>query len=188
MKKLFLAFAAVAVTLFSCQKPATPADDSGKKDDTEQQGEVEDKITLLSDQLVNVGAESVIVTVKFTATADWTVTVDEDYASFLVPKDKSGKAGENIELKVTVQSLTEEDGPGRIGQLVIKAGKAEAEVGFMQGKVFIVSEDVTLGIDGGTAEFQVYKIPTESIMRLKQKRTVIRQLPCLFICLCICLF
>ena len=155
MKKLFLAFAAVAVTLFSCQKPATPADDSGKKDDTEQQGEVEDKITLLSDQLVNVGAESVIVTVKFTATADWTVTVDEDYASFLVPKDKSGKAGENIELKVTVQSLTEEDGPGRIGQLVIKAGKAEAEVGFMQGKVFIVSEDVTLGIDGGTAEFQV---------------------------------
>ena len=158
MKKLFFVFAAVAVTLFSCQKPAeTPADDSGNKDGQEEQKQdpepqVEEKVTLVSDQVVNVGAESEIVTVKFTATVDWTVTADKD---FIVPKDKSGKAGENIELKVTLQSLTEEDGPGRVGQLTIKAGKAEAKVDFMQGLVFITSSDVTVGVEGGKAEFSI---------------------------------
>lgn len=145
MKKLFLILAAAAVTMWACQKPATHTDEGGNVP------EVKDEITLVSDAVVNVKYESEIITVKFTTNAAWKAEADE----FIVLKDKSGDAGENIELTATVQSL-EEAKVGRLGGILIKAGKAEAGVAIMQGKVFLVTPDEQeIGVAGGKAEFQV---------------------------------
>lgn len=155
MKKLFYIFVATAVAFTACQKPAVTPDKQGDGQEEQKQDdktEVKDAITLISDEVVNVGAESEIITVKFTATADWTAESEED---FIVPKDKSGKAGENVELKVTIQSLPN-DVEGRTGALALKAGKAEATVYVMQGKVFFFTpEELYVGIEGGKVEFQV---------------------------------
>lgn len=157
MKKLFLILAAAAVTMWSCQKPAvTPTDEGGKQGGEEQKTdptpEVKDEITLISDAVVNLPTkDSQQFTVKFTTNAAWTAEADE----FITLQKTSGEAGENIEVMAVVQSLGDEK-PGRVGGILIKAGKAEASVGIMQGQVFLVDpQESEIGIEGGKVEFQV---------------------------------
>lgn len=157
MKKLFLILAAAAVTMWSCQKPAvTPTDEGGKQGGEEQnpdpKPEVKDEITLISDAVVNLPTkDSQQFTVKFTTNAAWTAEADE----FITLQKTSGEAGENIEVMAVIQSLGDEE-YGRVGGILIKAGKAEASVGIMQGQVFLVDpQESEIGIEGGKVEFQV---------------------------------
>lgn len=133
-----------AVALVACKK------------DGNKQGEAPgpDKITLLSDALVNVGEESEIITIKFTSNVDWTAEVEG--GDFIALKENSGKAGDNIELKATIQSLPEEK-LGRVGGVYIGGGEAERiAVVIMQGKVFFfIPEALEVGVEGGTVDFQV---------------------------------
>lgn len=143
MKKFFyfLAIALVAAVA-SCQQ----------KQDPEPTPEPKAELTLLSDATVNIGADSETVTIKFTSTQAWTAQAEGDH---IVLKDKGGVAGENIELKATVQSLPEGEN-GRVGGVLIKAGELQIAVVIMQGKVFyIVPEELYVDVKGGKAEFQV---------------------------------
>lgn len=143
MKKFFyfLAIALVAAVA-SCQQ----------KQDPEPTPEPKAELTLLSDATVNIGADSETVTIKFTSTQAWTAQAEGDH---IVLKDKGGVAGENIELKATVQSLPEGEN-GRAGGVLIKAGELQIGVVIMQGKVFyIVPEELYVDVKGGKAEFQV---------------------------------
>ena len=112
MKKLFYIFAAVAVTMWACQKPNAPE----QKDD--QKPETKDELTLLSEAVVDLDYDSEIITVKFKSTAAWTAEADE----FIALKDKSGAAGEAIELAATVQSLDPEKSVGRVGNILDNLG------------------------------------------------------------------
>lgn len=157
MKKLFYILAAVALTMWACQKPAvTPTDEGGKQGGEEQnpdpKPEVKDEITLISDAIVNLPTkDSQQFTVKFTTNAAWTAEADE----FITLQKTSGEAGENIEVMAVIQSLGDEE-YGRVGGILIKAGKAEARVGIMQGLVFLVDPQKSeIGIEGGKVEFQV---------------------------------
>lgn len=143
MKKFFyfLAIALVAAVA-SCQQ----------KQDPEPTPEPKAELTLLSDATVNIGADSETVTIKFTSTQAWTALAEGDH---IVLKDKGGVAGENIELKATVQSLPEGEN-GRAGGVLIKAGELQIAVVIMQGKVFyFVPEELYVDVKGGKAEFQV---------------------------------
>lgn len=159
MKKLFYILAAVAVTMWACQKPNAPEQKDNQKPGGEEQKpgddekpDTKDELTLISDAVVNLNYDSEIITVKFTSSAAWTAEADE----FIALKDKSGDAGENIELKATVQSLDPEESVGRVGSISIKAGGKEIVVGVMQGKVFFFTpEDATVDVKGGKVEFQV---------------------------------
>ena len=159
MKKLFYILAAVAVTMWACQKPNAPEQKDNQNPGGEEQKpggdekpDTKDELTLLSDEVVNLNYDSEIITVKFTSSAAWTAEADE----FIALKDKSGDAGENIELKATVQSLDPEESIGRVGSISIKAGGKEIVVGVMQGKVFFFTpEEATVDVKGGKVEFQV---------------------------------
>lgn len=124
-----------------------------KKDDKKGQEPAPDAITLISEAVVSVGEESEIITVKFSSNVDWTAAAEGE---FIALKENSGKAGENIELKVTVQSIPEGE-IGRIGGIYLSGGNAEVVgVVIMQGKVFtILPAELKVGIEGGKAEFQV---------------------------------
>lgn len=140
MKKFFYLAAAALVALWACDKKVDPVSEPDP-----------DAITLVSEAVVNLEGESSISTVVFKTNAAWTASVDEE---FLVPDVTKGEAGDEVKIKVTAQNLP--DGElGRYGNLTIKAGTAEAKVLFYQGKVFIVSDDVALGVDGGVAEFSI---------------------------------
>ncbi len=137
MKKFFYMAAVALVALVACKKEETKTPDP-------------DAVTLTSDAVVNVGAESNIVTIKFNANVSWTASTKDE---FIVLNKKSGDAGD-AEIKATVANLPEEE-LGRAGKVSITAGTASADVVLYQGKVFIVSDDVELGVAGGTAEFTV---------------------------------
>ena len=137
MKRFFYLAAAALVALWACEEKEGP--DSS------------DSITIISEAVVKLEAESSISTVVFKTNAAWTASVDED---FLVPDITKGDAADEVKIKVTAQNLPEGEF-GRYGNLIIKAGTAEAKVLFYQGMVFIVSDDVEVGIEGGTAEFTV---------------------------------
>ena len=159
MKKLFYILAAVAVTMWACQKPNAPEQKDNQKPggeeqkpDDDEKPDTKDELTLISDAVVNLNYDSEIITVKFTSSAAWTAEADE----FIALKDKSGDAGENIELKATVQSLDPEESVGRVGSISIKAGGKEIVVGVMQGKVFFFTpQEATVDVKGGKVEFQV---------------------------------
>ena len=152
MKKFFYAFAIALVALAACSKKADPEPGPGPDPGPGPEPQPKTELTLLSDALVNIGAESEIVTIKFTSTAAWTAKAEGDY---IVLKDNGGVAGENIELKATVQSLPEDEN-GRVGGVAIKSGELQIEVVIMQGNVFfIVPEELYVGVEGGKAEFQV---------------------------------
>lgn len=159
MKKLFYILAAVAVTMWACQKPNAPEQKDNQKPggeeqkpDDDEKPDTKDELTLISDAVVNLNYDSEIITVKFTSSAAWTAEADE----FIALKDKSGDAGENIELKATVQSLDPEESIGRVGSISIKAGGKEIVVGVMQGKVFFFTpQEATVDVKGGKVEFQV---------------------------------
>lgn len=137
MKKFFYMAAVALVALVACKKedPKTPDPDAVK---------------LTSDAVVNVKAESEIVTIKFNANVAWKADTKDE---FIKLNKKSGDAGD-AEIKATVANLPEDE-LGRAGKVSITAGTASADVVLYQGKVFIVSDDVELGIAGGTAEFSV---------------------------------
>lgn len=137
MKKFFYMAAVALVALVACKKEETKTPDP-------------DAVKLTSDAVVNVGAESNIVTIKFNSNVAWTASTKDE---FIVLNKKSGDAGD-AEIKATVANLPEDE-LGRVGKVAIAAGTASAEVVLYQGKVFIVSDDVELGIAGGTAEFTV---------------------------------
>ena len=138
MKKFLFAFAAALVAFVACEKP----------EETK-----EDAINLASEAVVNVAAESEIVTIKFNANVAWTAELEED-VDWIVLNAKAGDAGD-AEIKATVQSLPE-DYIGRTGKVTIKAGTASAEVLINQGFIFYVTPDyITIGKDGGKVEFKV---------------------------------
>ena len=136
MKKFFYVAAVALVALVAC-----------KKEDPKQPDP--DSVKLTTESVVNVEAESSIVTIKFTTNAAWKAEADE----FIVLNKKSGEAGD-AEIKATVANLPAEE-LGRVGGVQITAGTAHVGVLLYQGKVFILSDDVNLGIAGGTAQFSV---------------------------------
>lgn len=148
MKKYYYLLAAALIALASCQK--TP-EGGGETTDP-----VKVEFALKSDAVVNLGAESAISTVKFTAPADWTATVNYpgEEKDYVVITPASGKAGEN-EVKVTVQSLPKEE-YGRYFTVAVKVGNEGADVTFYQGNVFIVSNsNLEVGLEGGKVDFSV---------------------------------
>lgn len=148
MKKYYYLLAAALIALASCQK--TPEGGG----ETPDPAKVE--FALQSDAVVNLGAESAISTVKFTAPADWTATVNYpgEEKDYVVITPASGKAGEN-EVKVTVQSLPKEE-YGRYFTVAVKVGNEGADVTFYQGNVFIVSNsNLEVGLEGGKVDFSV---------------------------------
>ncbi|MBP5483828.1 MAG: hypothetical protein J6X99_06200 [Bacteroidales bacterium] len=146
MKKLFYFLAIALVAATACQQKQDPEPTPGPEPEPQA------TLTLLSDATVNIGADSETVTIKFTSSANWTAQAEGEY---IVLKDKGGVAGENIELKATVQSLPEEEN-GRVGGVVIKSGELQIGVVIMQGNVFyIVPGELYVGVEGGKAEFQV---------------------------------
>ena len=151
MKKSLLFFLAAAmVAIAACEKPDEPTPDPGTDPGTDPVT-TEDVLTLTSDSVVTIGAESEIVTIKFTTNTNWTASSEED---FVVLNNKSGEAGD-IELKATLQSLPEEE-LGRTAAVKIVAGKKDAEVIIFQGKVFIINPDeLYVDVAGGEVSFTV---------------------------------
>ena len=154
MKKLFLIFAAAAFALVACEKePADNGGDNGKTNPPEPE-KTEFKIS--SNLVVNLGKDSAMETIKFTAPAAWTAEVEYagEAKDYVVLSKTSGEAGEN-EVKVTVQSLPEEEF-GRYFFINVKCGNDAGKLTFYQGSVFVVSDDwFEFGLDGGKAEFTV---------------------------------
>lgn len=140
MKRFFYLAAAALVALWSCQEKVDPTTDPDP-----------DSITITSDAVVNIDAESSITTVTFKTNAAWKANADQE---FLVLDVTSGEATEEGKIKVTAQNLPTDE-YGRVGHMHIVAGKAEALVTFMQGKVFIVNGAPDQTVDGGKAEFDV---------------------------------
>lgn len=168
MKKYFLILAAALFAFTACQEnepevdDKTPEDVTPGKDDPSTGGNDEPNtptvsFELLSEAVVNIGAESEISVVKFTAPEAWSAEVvypESDTEEYVVLGSASGEAGE-VELKVTVQSLPEEL-DGRYFNLLIASGEASADVRFFQGNVFVLSNTwFEFGTDGGTASFSV---------------------------------
>ena len=157
VKKLLYIFAAALVAMTACTKPE-PEDPGDKPDDPGKEEPTITDFKLLSDAVVNVGAESVISVLKFTAPEAWTASVSYPEGSdtdYVVLTPASGEAGEDIEVKVTIQSLPK-DQDGRYFNVGVKSGSKGADVVFYQGNVFIPSTTrIEMGKDGGKAEFSV---------------------------------
>ena len=155
MKKLFLLFAAAAFALVACEKDPV---DNGGGNDNGKTNPPEEKIDfkISSDLVANLGAESAIYTLKFTAPEAWTVSVEYpgEEKDFVVLSKESGDKGEN-EVKVTVQSLPEEE-MGRYFFVNLKCGSNAGKITVYQGQVFIVNDDwFEVGKEGGKAEFTI---------------------------------
>jgi hypothetical protein len=158
MKKFLMLFASVAFALVACEPETVPEDNGGGDDSGKTNPPVEEKVDfkISSDLVVNLGAESAIYTLKFTAPEAWTVSVDYPGAEkgFVVLSKESGDKGEN-EVKVTVQSLPEEE-MGRYFFVNLKCGSNAGKITVYQGQVFIVSDDwFEVGKSGGKAEFTI---------------------------------
>lgn len=154
MKKYLLFFAAAIFALAACEK--TNEEENKNTNENGQEPQETVVFTLTSDSVVNLGSESEISTVKFTAPAAWTIKIvyPTEVNEYVVLSQTSGEAGEN-EVKVTVQSLPEGE-VGRYFSAVITCGSAQKEVVFYQGSVFII--DYTwfeFDTAGGNAEFNV---------------------------------
>ena len=169
MKKYFLMLAAVLFTLSACIKQENPEPDpdkdktekpEDKPDDNKPEEKPDDTpkgLTLKSDAVVNLGAESEQITIVFDAGSAWTVETDLliGDADFLVLKSTSGEAGAGIELKVVADGLPEEE-EGRAEDLIVKAGSDSFTVRIFQGVVFfIASEDPYFGTAGGSLNFDI---------------------------------
>ena len=146
MKKFLWIAAALALALpVACNKDE-------KDKENEEPVKPKDEITLISDALVNVEAESSIVPIQFTTNAAWTATADQD---FVVLNTKAGEAGENLEIKATIQSLPE-DVLGRSAVVTINAGNVSATVTINQGIIFLVSPaSFEAEVAGGEFNFTV---------------------------------
>jgi len=158
MKKLFyfLAIALVAATACQQKQDPDPTPGPGPEPGPGPTPVTPTELTLKSDGIVDIPAESGIANIKFTTNAAWTASVSGVPDGAVVLGATSGTAGENIELKVTYQNIP--DGEiGRIFEVNLKADDKTAKVEFYQGLVFICDDDeVTLGVAGGKAEYTVY--------------------------------
>lgn len=153
MKKIYLIFAAAAFALIACEKEPVNNGDNGKTNPPEPEKK---EFKISSDLVVNLGKDSAMETIKFTAPAAWTAEVEYtgEAKDYVVLSKASGEAGEN-EVKVTVQSLPEEEF-GRYFFVNVKCGNDAGKLTFYQGSVFVVSDDwFEFGLDGGNAEFTV---------------------------------
>lgn len=166
MKKLFYIFAAVAVTMWACQKPNAPEQkDDQKPDDKPATQDVE--LVLSTPEIVDVEAESGIYNIKFKSTEAWTASVLNAPENAVVLGNTSGEAGDDIQLKVTYGGL----GDGEVGRLfdvsILAGEKVRKNVTFFQGKVFIVDKEETpqVGLGGGEV---VYGIRTNMEYSVKK--------------------
>ena len=160
MKKVFYVLAALLAVAIACEKekPEPTPDDNPQEKPEEKPDDPKEEaatLTLVSDAIVDLAAESGISVVKFTTNKDWTAEVTNAPEGAVVLSSAKGEKGENIELKVTYQNLPEEE-LGRIFNLTLKAGDKTAKVDFFQGLVFFLpDEETTVGVDGGKVEYTV---------------------------------
>lgn len=153
MKKVLYVLTAMLMVAVACKKGETPDPTPGPGPEPEPQPEAA-SLTLVTPAIVDLDAESGIYTIKFTTNKDWTATVDAEDGTVVLGAT-SGKQGENIELKVTYQNVSEED-MGRVFNVVIKAGDKTAEVAFFQGLVFAYMADTdAVSVSGGKVEYLV---------------------------------
>lgn len=158
MKKVLLFVAAAVIAFAACQKPDVTSGNEQKPGGDEKP--VPDAaITLSTDAIVDLAAESAISTVRFNATKAWTAELSSPQGAIdgVVTIDKaSGEAGD-AEIKVVFQGL-EEAFPGRYVVLTIKSGNVQQEVQFFQGKVFWTeSEEITyLPLAGGNVNIKIF--------------------------------
>jgi hypothetical protein len=140
MKKVLLFVAAAVIAFTACQKP-----ESNNNSGSEQTPGGDDKpsepdaaITLSSDAIVDLAAESSISKVTFNATKAWTAELSfpqgEEEGAVTIDKT-SGDAGD-AEIKVVFQGLPEDADEGRYVVLILKSGNVKEKVQFFQGKVF----------------------------------------------------
>lgn len=142
MKKLLiLAVAALSLAAISCENKEQPQDP-------------ETYLELTSKEVVTLEEEGDYVTVTFKTNADWTATVSDPAVVAITEGEDKGSATDQGKIKLSYTSLPAEV-PGRYATLTIKAGPKEVTVSFMQGKVFVISKAVDLGVDGGRADFSV---------------------------------
>jgi len=157
MKKIFYFLAAAAlVTLGACQKTETPDKEKEKEEENsgedQKQEEVQEVLTLISDSVMNVEAESSIITISFKSTTNWTLKTDSE---FIVLDKTSGEAGDNVSVKATVQNLAEEM-TGRYGHITLNSKTKEEKITVFQGKVFEPSAtSFSFDKKGGKAEFTI---------------------------------
>ena len=154
MKKVLYSLMAILMVAIACGKndPVNPDPDPQPQPDPQPEAAA---LTLVTPAIVDLEAESGIYTIKFTTNKDWTAEVANAEQGSVVLGAASGKSGENIELKVTYQNVSEEE-LGRMFNVVIKAGDKNADVQFFQGLVFVCEdEEAVLGVSGGKAEYTV---------------------------------
>lgn len=158
MKKVLWIFAALLVVAVSCKKEDPKPDNQNQEEQKpEDKPQVEAAtLTLVSDAIVDLSAESGIYSVKFTTNKAWTAEVVGAAEGSVVLGAAQGEKGENIELKVTYQNIPEDaEEPGRIFQVVIKAEDKTAQVKFFQGLVFVLPEDGYVSVGGGQVSYGI---------------------------------
>ena len=137
MKKVLYFLAAALVAVAACSKP-----EEEKPDPTPDPTPTVPDLTLTTDKIVDVDAESSIYTVKFGAGKAWTASLsypDGSESGAVLDKSK-GDAAEAVDLRVTFDGLPE----GKIGRLVqldLKAGSKTESILFFQGLVFFTKAD-----------------------------------------------
>lgn len=153
MKKVLYVLTAMLMVAVACKKGETPDPTPGPGPEPEPQPEAA-SLTLVTPAIVDLDAESGIYTIKFTTNKDWTASVDAEEGTVVLGAT-SGQPGENIELKVTYQNVSEED-MGRVFNVLIKAGDKSSEVAFFQGLVFAYMADTdAVSVSGGKVEYLV---------------------------------
>lgn len=152
MKKVLYVLAAALFAVVACKKA-----DDGKTDPTPDPTPSVPELTLTTPKIVDVDAESSIYTVKFGATKAWTATLsypDGSESGAVLDKSK-GDAGDELNLRVTFNGLTEEQ-LGRLTKLDLKAGETTESILFFQGLVFWSdAEQPNLGVEGGDFKLHI---------------------------------
>ena len=159
MKKVYYMLAALLVMATACGKddptpgPDTPVDDPIENPGTKEEAAA---LTLVSDAIVDLPAESGFYTVKFSTNKDWTAEVANAEEGTVILGAQKGEKGDNIELKVTYQNVPD-DVDGRMFDLLLKAGDKSQTVHFFQGMVFDLDtdRDPSLGPEGGKLEVTI---------------------------------
>ena len=118
MKKVLYFLAAALVAVAACSKP-----EEEKPVPTPDPTPTVPDLTLTTDKIVDVDAESSIYTVKFGAGKAWTASLsypDGSESGAVLDKSK-GDAAEAVDLRVTFDGLPEGK-IGRLVQLYLKSG------------------------------------------------------------------
>lgn len=158
MKKLLMFFAAAAFALIACN-PVEQPENNGNEGGDNNTNQTTLTFGINTDMIVNLGVESAMSTISFTAPAAWTASVEYaegDEGGYVVLSKESGEAGEKQEVKVTVQALPEEF-YGRYFYVNLKCGNDSGKITVFQGSVFIPSDTwFDFGTNGGDAKFSIF--------------------------------